>query len=189
MKKRKYLTEDEVTLVIKASRNSKHSLRNECLIQLCFIHGFRVSEISKLKTSDVNVGRGVIHVLRLKGGLSTIQPLLECEKKVVNKWITSRQHLKGNESPWLFISQRGEALSRQQIYNIIKRCGVLAGLNFPLHPHMLRHSCGFALANTGADTRLIQDYLGHRNIQHTVHYTACNSSRFFGVWDRCLYLK
>ncbi|MEL5366265.1 tyrosine-type DNA invertase [Serratia nevei] len=188
-KKRKYLTEDEVRQVIMASKISKHAVRNECLIQLCFLHGFRVSEIVKLKLSDVNLCRGIIHVERLKGGLSTTQPLLECEKKIIEIWLGIRKQLNGSDSKWLFISQKGKALSRQQIYNIIKRCGILAGLNFPLHPHMLRHSCGFALANTGADTRLIQDYLGHRNIQHTVLYTASNSGRFSGVWDMSLYLK
>ncbi len=59
----------------------------------------------------------------------------------------------------------------------------LAGLPLEIHPHMLRHSCGFALANMGIDTRLIQDYLGHRNIRHTVWYTASNAGRFYGIWD------
>ncbi|MCM4604482.1 tyrosine-type recombinase/integrase, partial [Escherichia coli] len=53
-----------------------------------------------------------------------------------------------------------------------------------VHPHMLRHACGFALADNGVDTRLLQDYLGHRNIQHTVRYTASNAARFKGVWKK-----
>ncbi|MFZ5179114.1 tyrosine-type recombinase/integrase, partial [Enterobacter kobei] len=57
-----------------------------------------------------------------------------------------------------------------------------AGLSLCSHPHMLRHACGFALADRGVDTRLIQDYLGHRNIRHTVRYTASNAERFEGVW-------
>lgn len=181
--KRKYLTEDEVKKIIHVSRRGKHGIRDECLIQLCFIHGFRASEISNLKTSDVNVKLGVIHVKRLKGGLSTTHPLLECEKKIIDKWLDRRSIWLNSASPWFFLSQKGRPLSRQQIYNIIRKCGVLAGIEVPLHPHMLRHSCGFALANTGTDTRLIQDYLGHRNIQHTVIYTASNAARFFGVWD------
>jgi type 1 fimbriae regulatory protein FimB len=55
-------------------------------------------------------------------------------------------------------------------------------LPVPVHPHVLRHACGFALADQGADTRLIQDYLGHRNIQHTVRYTATNPARFEKLW-------
>jgi len=61
---------------------------------------------------------------------------------------------------------------------MIGRYGELAGLSVDARPHMLRHACGFALADQGADTRLIQDYLGHRNIQHTVRYTATNPARF-----------
>ncbi len=76
-----------------------------------------------------------------------------------------------------------EIFSRQQFYQIIASSGGLAGLPLEIHPHMLRHSCGFALANMGIDTRLIQDYLGHRNIRHTVWYTASNAGRFYGIWD------
>ncbi|WP_269936356.1 tyrosine-type DNA invertase [Serratia liquefaciens] len=187
LNKRKYLTEDEVKLIINTARCGKHALRNECLIQLCFIHGFRASEISLLKLSDVNVNSGVVHIKRLKGGLSTTHPLLECEKNIIEKWLNARSFWSNSASPSFFISQKGGSLSRQQIYNIIKKCGVLAGIKVPLHPHMLRHSCGFALANSGKDTRLIQDYLGHRNIQHTVIYTASNAARFFGVWDSSIF--
>ncbi|MGK2822702.1 tyrosine-type recombinase/integrase, partial [Klebsiella pneumoniae] len=79
--------------------------------------------------------------------------------------------------------RKGNPLSRQQFYQIIASSGGLAGLPLEIHPHMLRHSCGFALANMGIDTRLIQDYLGHRNIRHTVWYTASNAGRFYGIWD------
>lgn len=65
---------------------------------------------------------------------------------------------------------------------LIRRYGEIAGLDLAAHPHMLRHACGFALADQGADTRLIQDYLGHRNIQHTVRYTATNPARFERLW-------
>ena len=88
------------------------------------------------------------------------------------------------ESEWVFLSRKGNPLSRQQFYHIISTSGGNAGLSLEIHPHMLRHSCGFALANMGIDTRLIQDYLGHRNIRHTVWYTASNAGRFYGIWDR-----
>ncbi|HHA2250326.1 TPA: tyrosine-type recombinase/integrase, partial [Enterobacter ludwigii] len=79
-------------------------------------------------------------------------------------------------------SRRGGPLTRQRIYNLIQELGEKAGLSLCSHPHMLRHACGFALADRGIDTRLIQDYLGHRNIRHTVRYTASNAERFEGVW-------
>lgn len=80
------------------------------------------------------------------------------------------------------MSQKGQPLSRWQFYNILSVTGKRAGLPLNPHPHMLRHACGYALADNGVDTRLIQDYLGHRNIRHTVRYTAANSARFEGIW-------
>ncbi|MFA1950873.1 tyrosine-type recombinase/integrase, partial [Escherichia coli] len=84
----------------------------------------------------------------------------------------------------IFISRRGSRLSRQQAYRIIRDAGIEAGTVTQTHPHMLRHACGYELAERGADTRLIQDYLGHRNIRHTVRYTASNAARFAGLWER-----
>jgi len=79
-------------------------------------------------------------------------------------------------------SERRGPLSRKTVWLAIRRYGEAAGLEIATHPHMLRHACGFALADQGADTRLIQDYLGHRNIQHTVRYTATNPARFEKLW-------
>ncbi len=84
----------------------------------------------------------------------------------------------------MFLSLRRHPLSRQQFFYILREAGRLAELTIAPHPHMLRHACGYALADKGIDTRLIQDYLGHRNIQHTVRYTASNAGRFHGIWRK-----
>ena len=81
-----------------------------------------------------------------------------------------------------FLSERRSPLSRKTAWLRIRDYGRLAALPIEAHPHMLRHACGFALADHGADIRLIQDYLGHRNIQHTVRYTATNPARFERLW-------
>jgi len=86
------------------------------------------------------------------------------------------------ETDAFFVSERRTMLSRKTAWHSVRAYGELAGLSVPAHPHMLRHACGFALADAGADTRLIQDYLGHRNIQHTVVYTATNPARFEKLW-------
>jgi len=86
------------------------------------------------------------------------------------------------ETKTLFVSERRGPLSRKTAWRTIRRYGEAAELEIVAHPHMLRHACGFALADQGADTRLIQDYLGHRNIQHTVRYTATNPARFEKLW-------
>ena len=86
------------------------------------------------------------------------------------------------ETDAFFVSKRHGPLSRKTAWKMICHYGELAELLVDVHPHMLRHACGFALADQGADTRLIQDYLGHRNIQHTVMYTATNPARFERLW-------
>jgi site-specific recombinase XerD len=87
-------------------------------------------------------------------------------------------------SPWLFISECKSPLTDHSIRKIVTRAGEIAGFNFPVHPHMLRHSCGYYLASKGWDTRLIQDYLGHKQIQHTVKYTQLAPNRFDAIrWD------
>ncbi|HIF0769340.1 TPA: tyrosine-type DNA invertase [Escherichia coli] len=154
------------------------------LTLLCFIHGFRASEICRLRISDIDLKAKCIYIHRLKKGFSTTHPLLNKEVQALKNWLSIRTSYPHAESEWVFLSRKGNPLSRQQFYHIISTSGGNAGLSLEIHPHMLRHSCGFALANMGIDTRLIQDYLGHRNIRHTVWYTASNAGRFYGIWDR-----
>lgn len=171
-------------MLLKSTKRNYIPERDYCLILLCFLHGFRASEICSLRKTDIDLVDDVIYINRLKKGFSTVQPLLKFEKEVIRKWILKRDELIGAETDWLFISKKGLKLSRQQFYRIINKAGKHAGIKFTVHPHMLRHACGFALADRGIDTRLIQDYLGHRNIRHTVWYTASNSKRFYGIWER-----
>jgi type 1 fimbriae regulatory protein FimB len=123
----------------------------------------------------------VLHVHRLKDGLSTTHPLRGDDLRAIKTWLAIRARMKPDTDAF-FISERRKALSRKTAWVMIRGYGRLAGLPVDAHPHMLRHACGFALADQGADTRLIQDYLGHRNIQHTVMYTATNPARFERLW-------
>ena len=113
--------------------------------------------------------------------IHTTQPLRGDEVRVLKAWLAERARMKP-EGKALFISERRTALSRQMAWVMIRDYGKAADLAVAPHPHMLRHACGYALADQGADTRLIQDYLGHRNIQHTVMYTATNPARFERLW-------
>ncbi|MEH5155249.1 tyrosine-type recombinase/integrase [Escherichia coli] len=109
-------------------------------------------------------------------------PLFDAELPALMRWLAVRNRWRDADSDWLFLSQKGGALSRHQVRLLLKRYGELAGVSISAYPHMLRHGCGYALADLGRDTRLIQDYLGHRNIRHTVIYTATNTQRFMNVW-------
>ncbi|EPF5869576.1 tyrosine-type DNA invertase [Morganella morganii] len=182
--KRKHLMQSEVEKMMAAAENGRDPERNTCLLWMCFVHGFRVSELGQLSLSDMDVAADNLYIRRLKNGLSTTHPLSRTEKNLLTRWLNCRsRYPRAAESHWLFLSRKGGHLSRSRIYRILKELGEMAGLPVPVHPHMLRHACGYALADKGADTRLIQDYLGHRNIQHTVLYTAANAGRFRGLWD------
>jgi type 1 fimbriae regulatory protein FimB len=134
-----------------------------------------------LKLSDVDLEGRSLCVNRLKKGLSTTQPLRSEDLRALKAWLTARARMQ-SQGKALFISERCQSFSRKTVWALIRDHGEAAGLAVAAHPHMLRHACGFALADQGADTRLIQDYLGHRNIQHTVQYTATNPARFERLW-------
>src|SRR5208337_1789002 len=163
---RKHLTGREVDKLIAAVKGSRNEARDRCLLLLMFRHGLRISEACALTLAQVDTESRVLHVARLKKGLSTTHPLRADEIKVIKTWLAKRAKIKV-ETDAFFVSERRAPLSRKRAWAAIRDYGELAGLPLPAHPHMLRHACGFALADQGADTRLIQDYLGHRNIQHT----------------------
>ena len=181
MKDRKHLVSAEVEKLLEAAKGSRNAPRDRCLLLLMFRHGLRVSEACGLQLSQVDIESRVLHVARLKQGLSTTHPLRGDEIRAIKIWLTERAKMKP-ETDAFFVTERRGPLSRKTAWVMIRDYGKQADLAVAAHPHMLRHACGFALADQGADTRLIQDYLGHRNIQHTVRYTATNPARFERLW-------
>ena len=181
MHDRKHLVSAEVEKLLLATKGARHEARDRCLLLLMFRHGLRVSEACGLMLSQVDTESRVLHVMRLKDGLSTTHPLRGDELRTIRAWLAIRAKMQP-ETETFFISERRGPLSRKTAWVMIRDYGRHAGLSVEAHPHMLRHACGFALADQGADTRLIQDYLGHRNIQHTVRYTATNPARFERLW-------
>ena len=93
-----------------------------------------------------------------------------------------RELRRNAKSPFVFVSERGAPMTVSNFAKLMTKAGAVAGLEIKAHPHMLRHACGFTLANAGKDTRSLQAYLGHKNIQHTVRYTELAPSRFKGWW-------
>jgi type 1 fimbriae regulatory protein FimB len=181
MSDRKHLVSAEVQKLMDATNGARHAARDKCLLLLMFRHGLRVSEACGLRLSQVDIESRVLHVKRLKEGLSTTHPLRADEMKSIKAWLAVRAKMKP-ETEAFFVTERRGPLSRKTAWVMIRDYGKLADLPVDAHPHMLRHACGFALADQGADTRLIQDYLGYRNIQHTVMYTATNPARFERLW-------
>jgi len=148
------------------------------MMLLAYRHGLRVSELIDIRIKDLDLDSGRIFVRRKKGSLSTHQPIEGDELRALRAYLRERGDTK---LPYLFLSERG-AFTRQAINYLVEKIGERANLKFHAHPHMLRHSTGYYLANKGYDTRLVQDYLGHRNITHTVKYTRTAAARFEGLW-------
>ena len=178
---RKHLTTHKVEKLMAAAKGSRFEARDRCLLLLMFRHGLRVSEACALQLDQVDIESHLMHVLRLKKGLSTTHPLRGDELRLIKAWLADRATLKATGKAF-FVSQHRKPLNRRTAWLTIQKYGELAGLELPTHPHQLRHACGFALADQGSDTRLIQDYLGHRGIRHTVIYTATNPARFERLW-------
>lgn len=177
---RDYLFPEEIErLIAAAKRSPRHGVRNNLMVLLAYRHGLRVSEVVDLRKSDVNLHSGRINCRRLKGSTQNIHPMEGDELRLIKRWL--RIH-PSPSSEYLFVSERKTPITRQAAWRIIKESGVKAGLGVEVHPHMLKHSCGYYLADKGYDTRLIQEYLGHKNIQNTVRYTQTNSKRFEGLW-------
>ena len=177
-RKREYLTPDEVEKLLQASSKlGRHGARDRTLILLAYRHGLRVSELVALRWDQVDLKTGVLHVARLKNGIGSTHPIRGPELRALRE--LRRQY---PDSPYLFVSELGGPLTPATVRKLITRAGEKAKLPFPIHPHMLRHSTGYKLANDGHDTRAIQQYLGHRNITHTVRYTELSPERFKGFW-------
>ncbi|MGA2405015.1 MAG: tyrosine-type recombinase/integrase [Syntrophobacteraceae bacterium] len=158
MNDRKHLVAAEVEKVIAAAKGSRNATRDRCLLLLMFRHGLRVSEACGLRLSLVDTESRVLHVARLKKGLSTKHPIRPDEIRAIKAWLAERAKMKPDTDAF-YVSERRRRLSRVTAWLTICRYGKLADLPLRAHPHMLRYACGFAPANQGADTRLIQDYL------------------------------
>jgi integrase len=176
-RRKDFLSDTEIAALLDAARSGRHGVRDHLLILVMFRHGLRVSEAIGLRRDEVDLDHAWLWIRRLKNGLAVEHPIAGDELRAIKRYFAIRT----DSLPWFFVSEREQPLTRQSVNYLIAMAAERAGLS-PVHPHMLRHSCGFYLANRGYDLRLIQDYLGHRDPKHTVHYTRVAGSRFEGLW-------
>jgi integrase len=162
LRTREHLTEREVEKLIEAAKSNRNGHRDATMILIAFRHGLRASELVNLRWDAIDFHAANLHVRRVKNGTPSTHPLTGRELRDLR-----RHKRESKASSFVFVSERGAPLSTEGFSRLLQRAAVVAGLTVKCHPHMLRHACGFKLANDGVDTRALQAYLGHKNIQHT----------------------
>ena len=174
------LTVDEVSALLQAAANddadSAASMRDGALLEFMYATGCRVSEAVGLNLNDIDYEA---HVVRLtgKGSKQRLMPFGTYAAQALHTYLTQgrpelENRAKGeHERTAVFLNKRGKRLSRQSVWEIIKHAGALAGIDKPLHPHILRHSFATHMLQGGADVRTVQELLGHASVKTTQIYT------------------
>jgi len=180
LRTREYLTEAEVERLMKAATRNRWGHRDATMILVSYRHGLRASELVDLRWDQVDFRTATLHVRRVKQGTPSTHPILGDELRALRRL----QREQEPKSAFAFTSERGAPFSPAGFARMIERAGIEANFAFKAHPHMLRHACGYKLANDGHDTRALQAYLGHKNIQHTVRYTELAPTRFRDFWRK-----
>lgn len=178
LRTREYLTEAEVERLIGATKSSRYPHRDGAMILVAYRHGLRASELTDLRWDQIDFTTATLHVRRVKQGTPSTHPIRGDELRALRRL----QREQEPKSPFVFTSERGAPFTTAGFARMVERAGIEVKFGFKAHPHMLRHACGYALANAGHDTRALQAYLGHKNIQHTVRYTELAPTRFKYFW-------
>ena len=178
LRTREHLTEAEVQRLIKAVNRNRHGHRDATMVLVAYRHGLRVSELVDLRWEQIDFRTAALHVRRVKQGTPSTHPIVGDELRALRRLHREQEP----KSPFVFTSERGAPFTTAGFARMVERAGRVAKLSFKAHPHMLRHACGYALANRGHDTRALQAFLGHKNIQHTVRYTELSPTRFKNFW-------
>jgi integrase len=178
LRTREYLTDAEVARLTDAAKGNRWGHRDAAMILVAYRHGLRASELCDLRWDQIDFDTATLAVRRAKRGTPATHPIRGDELRALRKLAREQEP----RSPLVFTSERGAPFTTAGFARMVERAGAEAKLGFKAHPHMLRHACGFALANKGHDTRAPQGYLRHKNIQHTMRYTELAPDRFKDFW-------
>jgi len=178
VRSREYLTQAEVERLIEAAGDNRNGHRDATMVLVAYRHGLRAIELVALRWHAVDFNHSRLHVSRAKNGSPSVHPLSGRELRALRRL----QREQEPKSSFVFTSERGAPFSIAGWRKMVMRLGRAAKFDVAIHPHMLRHACGYKLANDGVDTRSLQAYLGHKNIQHTVRYTELAPTRFKDFW-------
>jgi type 1 fimbriae regulatory protein FimB/type 1 fimbriae regulatory protein FimE len=175
VEQRTYLTANEVgSLIDGALLCGRYGRRDALIIMMLYRHGLRTQELVDLRWDNVHFDRALLLVERCKNGDDSSQPIKGDELRFLRNLKASAK------SVFVFETERGGQMTTRNVRHVIARAAKATNIEINVHAHMLRHACGYNLANQGTDTRAIQGYLGHKNIKHTVIYTKLAENRFKG---------
>ena len=177
----KWVTAQEVEALRAGAKATRNPVRNELIVLMLYRHGLRETELCNLQLECINLDEAKIFIKRVKNGNDFMHPIASDELRLIRRYLRIRQEKKGQGLPWLFVSEQGTSLCRDSVNKTITVCYQQAALR-RITPHMLRHGCGYYLINRGYDVRVVQDYLGHKDIRNTAIYTRLDSRQFEGIW-------
>jgi integrase/recombinase XerD len=175
----KYLNNEQVSALLAAPDATQPAgLRDRAMLEFLYATGVRVSELCKVRVSDVELRLGYVRILG-KGNKHRLVPVGASAIKMVEEYLASGRSglLKRRASPYLFITSRGGAMTRQAFWKLLRRYGCKAGIFHHLTPHVLRHTFATHLLEGGADLRSVQEMLGHADISTTQVYTHVMRAR------------
>lgn len=182
----KYLDVTSVDRLVKAPKeDSANGLRDRAMLDLLYATGLRVSELTRLRVSDLDLTEGMVRVIG-KGNKQRLVPVGREALQSVERYMaeTRPRLLKGRISPYLFVTARGTCMTRQCFWNLLKSHGKSVGIFRKLSPHVLRHTFATHLLDGGADLRSVQTMLGHADIGTTQIYTHVMRSRLQQTVER-----
>jgi len=181
----KYLTVDEAArLVLQPDERDVHGLRDRAMLEVLYATGLRVSELTQLRPSDINLDDGYV-ICRGKGGKERVVPLGQAAAALTRRYLTeARPRLQKKPSEILFLTRRGEPFTRQGVWKMLRDHARKAGLGAKISPHILRHSFATHLLERGADLRSVQLMLGHSQITTTQIYTHVSRERLRQVYEK-----
>jgi integrase len=162
LRTREYLTEAEVERLIKAATGNRHGHRDASMILVAYRHGLRVSELVDLRWDQVDFRTATLHVRRVKQGTPSTHPIVGDELRALR-----RLQREQDKSPFVFTSERGAPFGTAGFARMVERAGVEAKIGFKIHAHMLRHACGYALANRRTRYQGVASVFGAQ--KHSAH--------------------
>lgn len=172
-----YLTEEEVGKLLDVEVKSPYDYRNKTILELLYSSGIRISELVNIKTPNYDSEECLIRIMG-KGSKERIVPLGDYAVNIMNDYMNNyRPLINKKHTDYVFVNNRGDKISRQFIFKVIKKEALKKGIKKDISPHTLRHTFATHLLKNGADLRIIQELLGHENISTTQIYTHVTNNQ------------